>query len=841
MRRILGLFLLMFSLIYAGGSLKPFLCSSSSYIIAEDDSEAGLFALKDGFEKEALFKFAQGFGLTGISYNILDGYIYAMVSEPNGIKGWSRYDIVKIGRYGKISNLGSPKFKDGESIYDAFRLKNGTMDSHGNYYSVGDPVSRDAQHSQKGFLYAVAIGKNPLSGSLKFTKKELKFIDIDEWEAPKNSIYLNGVGKIYSLSGDNLYVIDPKKLTVSKAEFDLRGKRLSDFDVIDSWAEDGSSFYFYAKKRDKPDSGEVFLISVDKKEPLKATLESIGDIDFGSTASATGCIAPKLKESVSASEVKVGDSYSYIFKISNPLPYPIKVSFEDKLPQGISFDEDVEQSIAKNSTFINSSELRVDDLVIDKFKSLQFKLKVLVDSAMDKSINNRAYLYFRDFRYGSIKDYKDVTVTSPQIDIQERFISNRDEDGSGSITVGDTLTFEVEAINVGRVPLVDVEIGEPQLTPDSKSCTTLKPNESCILRGTYKVRAEDEKQGKIISTANVSTRDGISKNSSLEIKVSASSVKLDLVARLQNSKIEVDDEVQLIVDVKNRGLSMATDLTLNLDTPPEISSNKKSIKIPYIDSDSSKRFIFKLEGKRIGNHLFKVVLNSQEKGVKGAFAILRLEVVAPKLSRISEKITGMTKSFKAIDVDDNETNISKTYSKTSVDSVYRNAAPIARNDEITVSLNQNNLIDISKGLLVNDRDIDGDSLEIVKFEIDTNGDGVDEEYKPKDLVEIDGVGSLLIQKDGSFEFTPMPNYNGYVPTITYTVGDGRGGLSTAKADITIGEEIKIKTPQPSSSLKDDYEYQPETQTADGSISLILLFILNISVFLLFRREIARAR
>ncbi len=74
---------------------------------------------------------------------------------------------------------------------------------------------------------------------------------------------------------------------------------------------------------------------------------------------------------------------------------------------------------------------------------------------MSSKIENRAYLYFRNFRFKALKNYRDISIKSSHIEAQERLISNADEDGSRSVTVGDTLTFEVEAYNVGRVPLKD--------------------------------------------------------------------------------------------------------------------------------------------------------------------------------------------------------------------------------------------------------------------------------------------------------------------------------------------------------------------------------------------------
>ena len=44
---------------------------------------------------------------------------------------------------------------------------------------------------------------------------------------------------------------------------------------------------------------------------------------------------------------------------------------------------------------------------------------------------------------------------------------------------------------------------------------------------------------------------------------------------------------------------------------------------------------------------------------------------------------------------------------------------------------------------------------------------------------IPGIGTLVIQTNGDFTFTPAANYNGPVPTATYTISDGNGGTDTA--------------------------------------------------------------
>ncbi|WP_301271276.1 retention module-containing protein [Aeromonas sp. 1805] len=52
-------------------------------------------------------------------------------------------------------------------------------------------------------------------------------------------------------------------------------------------------------------------------------------------------------------------------------------------------------------------------------------------------------------------------------------------------------------------------------------------------------------------------------------------------------------------------------------------------------------------------------------------------------------------------------------------------------------------------------------------------------------VTIDGIGTLVVNGDGSFTFTPAPNYDGAVPPVVYTVTDGTDTVqSTLELTIT---------------------------------------------------------
>ncbi len=73
---------------------------------------------------------------------------------------------------------------------------------------------------------------------------------------------------------------------------------------------------------------------------------------------------------------------------------------------------------------------------------------------------------------------------------------------------------------------------------------------------------------------------------------------------------------------------------------------------------------------------------------------------------------------------------------------------------------------VSGNLLANDRDVDGPALSVTGFSI------AGTTYAPGTTVNLPGIGSLLVAANGSFTFTPAPNYNGAVPSVGYTVSDG---------------------------------------------------------------------
>ncbi len=117
--------------------------------------------------------------------------------------------------------------------------------------------------------------------------------------------------------------------------------------------------------------------------------------------------------------------------------------------------------------------------------------------------------------------------------------------------------------------------------------------------------------------------------------------------------------------------------------------------------------------------------------------------------------------------DNNTTNDQTPPIVTTVDGL-----PVANNDNKTTPEDT----PISGNLPASDPD---GPIALVNFVI--NGTS----YAPGTKVNITGVGTIQIDSEGNYTFTPATNYNGPVPQITYTVTDGTGNNASATLTINV--------------------------------------------------------
>ena len=95
-----------------------------------------------------------------------------------------------------------------------------------------------------------------------------------------------------------------------------------------------------------------------------------------------------------------------------------------------------------------------------------------------------------------------VDGAAPAIDLVKTLTSNADEDSSGSVSIGDTLTYTIVATNTGNAAQTNFVVTDNLITPNSNTCATVAVGGTCTLTGTYVVTMTDA-GGDVINTASV--------------------------------------------------------------------------------------------------------------------------------------------------------------------------------------------------------------------------------------------------------------------------------------------------------------------------------------------------
>lgn len=119
---------------------------------------------------------------------------------------------------------------------------------------------------------------------------------------------------------------------------------------------------------------------------------------------------------------------------------------------------------------------------------------------------------------------------------------------------------------------------------------------------------------------------------------------------------------------------------------------------------------------------------------------------------------------------------------------------------------------ISGNVLTNDRDPNGDPIHLSGFQVGGNS------YNAGETAVLAGVGSLTVLRDGSYRFTPLASWRGFVPPVTYTVSDGNeGGETNGKLRILVAPSVEI-------SVREDglTPLDPGAQEVNGTLDILSL-------------------
>lgn len=84
-------------------------------------------------------------------------------------------------------------------------------------------------------------------------------------------------------------------------------------------------------------------------------------------------------------------------------------------------------------------------------------------------------------------------------------------------------------------------------------------------------------------------------------------------------------------------------------------------------------------------------------------------------------------------------------------------------------------------------DPDGDEIRVVNFEVT----GITGQFSPGSLVSLPGMGSFILSANRDYQFIPVPDWNGKLPTISFNVADNSGQFTKSTLDITVQPVVDI--------------------------------------------------
>jgi len=144
-----------------------------------------------------------------------------------------------------------------------------------------------------------------------------------------------------------------------------------------------------------------------------------------------------------------------------------------------------------------------------------------------------------------------------------------------------------------------------------------------------------------------------------------------------------------------------------------------------------------------------------------------------------------------------------------------NDDPVANDDAYVVADETQLMVGATSGLLINDTDAEGDTLQVTQVTIS----GVDYAVPASGTLSVStDNGVLEIAADGSFDYTPATGYIG-TETFNYSITDGNGGSSSANFSIEVDATAEAPFDVETSLANGGYSYSVATDKDTGDAYL----------------------
>ena len=197
----------------------------------------------------------------------------------------------------------------------------------------------------------------------------------------------------------------------------------------------------------------------------------------------------------------------------------------------------------------------------------------------------------------TVLDANGDVCPTPSLSIDKPAPSNTDEDGSGDVSVGDTLTYTITATNDGTATLTNVTIVDPLPGLSPLVCipaqpATLAPSETLVCTGTYTVTAADVTAGEIANTATTDSDQTPPDTDDEIVPVPTPSLSIDKPAPSNTDEdgsgdVSVGDTLTYTITATNDGTATLTNVTIVDPLVCYVYGNGRMLSTATTDSDQT--------------------------------------------------------------------------------------------------------------------------------------------------------------------------------------------------------------------------------------------------------------